>query len=55
MDFTLSRELSFEISECGLSLDEVIRIVEKKFPGWKFNRTESRYESCIMAIFEPEF
>lgn len=47
-------ELSFEISECGMSLDNVIGLVEKSYPGWKFNRTESRYQSCVMAIFEKK-
>lgn len=51
-NFLESMEISFEISESGLTIDEVKAIVEAKYPGWKFNRTESRYDSCIMAIFE---
>ena len=50
---SLSRELSFEISESNYTHDEIIKAVEQQFPGYKFNRTESRYDSCIMAIFEP--
>lgn len=45
-------ELSFEISECGHPIDDVIEKVEREYPGWKFSRTEARYQSCIMAIFE---
>lgn len=52
--FLTSAELSFEISEAGISLDRVIEIVESKYPGYRFNRTESRYGSCVMAIFERE-
>ena len=44
-------ELSFEISECKAPLETVVKFIERKYPGWKFDRTESRYESCIMAIF----
>ena len=51
---SLSRELSFEISESPYSLEEIIEAVEQEFPGYKFNRTEARYMSCEMAIFEPE-
>lgn len=46
-------ELSFEISESSKTLDEIIAMVTECFPGWKFNRTEARYESCVVAIFEP--
>ena len=45
-------EISFEISESELSLKEIISIVEQKYPNYKFSRTEPRYESCVMAIFE---
>ena len=45
-------ELSFEISESGMKLEEIIKYVETHFDGWKFSRTEARYESCVMAIFE---
>ena len=45
-------EISFEISEAEVSLDDLIRTVEKQFPMFKFDRTEARYESCIMAVFE---
>ena len=44
-------ELSFEISECDIPLDEIIQYVQTKYPGFRFNRTEARYESCLMAIF----
>ena len=44
--------LEFEISECGYDLDDIIKAVEKKYPDFKFLATESRYQSCIMAIFE---
>ena len=47
-----SVELSFEISELTLSLDEIIKAVEKNYPGFHFNRTEPRYDSCIIAVFE---
>ena len=50
--FLGSMEISFEISEAGIPLERVIEIVEAKYPGWRFSRTEARYESCIMAIFE---
>ena len=46
-------ELSFEISESAMSLDEIIENVHKVCPGWTFDRTESRYESCVVAIFVP--
>ena len=45
-------EISFEISESILPLDRIIVEVEKAYPAYKFSRTESRYESCVMAIFE---
>ena len=51
---TMRPELHFEISECGMELDEVIKLIEQRYPGWKFNRTEPRYMSCIMAIFEQQ-
>ena len=44
-------ELSFEISEIEAPLDKIIREIERRYPGWKFSRTEARYQSCIMAIF----
>ena len=50
-----SPELSFEISESRMTLDEIIRMVEHDYPGWRFNRTEARYESCVMAVFEKEY
>lgn len=49
---SLNVELSFEISESEYTLDQIIRAVEQEYPQFKFNRTESRYDSCIMAIFE---
>ena len=45
-------ELAFEISEIDAPLDAIISVISKKYPGWKFSRTEKRYESCVMAIFE---
>lgn len=48
-------ELSFEISECDMDLMEIVDIIEKEWPGWKFNRTESRYQSCVMCIFEKKY
>lgn len=45
-------ELSFEISECDMDLMDIIEMIEKDWPGWRFNRTEKRYQSCMMAIFE---
>lgn len=47
-------ELSFEISESDMDLTEIVEMVEKDWPGWKFNRTEPRYNSCVMAIFEKK-
>ncbi len=60
MSFMENPELSFEISECGLNIPEdteelnkVIDVVHKKYGDqWKFSRIESRYQSCIMMIFE---
>ena len=45
-------ELHFEVSENLDHLDEIIAAVEKKYPGYRFDRTEARYISCVMAIFE---
>lgn len=45
-------ELDFEISESNYDLDTIIKAVEAKYPDYTFNRTESRYISCVMAIFE---
>jgi len=47
-------ELCFEISEVIEPLDEIIKRVEMKYKGFKFSRTEARYESCTMAIFNPK-
>ena len=47
-----SVEISVEISESNLTLDEVIDIVQSKYPGFYFDRTEPRYDSCVMAVFE---
>lgn len=54
MDRIGGPELSFEISECNMDLMEIVEMIEKDWPGWKFNRTESRYQSCVMAIFEKK-
>ena len=45
-------ELHFEVSDHLDDLDEIIKAVEKKYPGFRFDRTESRYYTCVMAIFE---
>jgi len=46
-------ELSVEISEIDASMDEIIAYVHRVYGNkWKFDRTESRYLSCVMAIFE---
>ena len=52
MDWLELSEISFEISELDLPLKDIIEAVEAKYPEYKFNRTEPRYKSCIMAIFE---
>ena len=50
---SLNATLEVEISELDVSLDEIIAYVKKRYGNrWKFDRTEARYESCIMAIFE---
>lgn len=50
---TMNPTLEVEISEIDATLDEVILYIQKRYGRrWKFNRTEPRYESCIMAIFE---
>ena len=46
--------LEFEISESGLTIDEVIEAVTKKYPTARFWGTEKRYDSCVMAIFDLE-
>lgn len=53
MNYNFPVSLEFKISESNISIDELIKYVQKKYgPQWKFNRTEARYTSCIMAIFE---
>ena len=47
-----SPELHFEVSESAEPLKKVIEEVEKRYPDFRFNRTEARYQSCIVAIFE---
>ena len=49
--FIDTAELSFEISESDNTLDEIIRKVESVYTDFKFSRTETRYGSCLMAIF----
>ena len=50
---SLSVTIEVEISELDADIWEIEKAVKKKFgENWKFDRTESRYESCIMAIFE---
>lgn len=48
-------ELSFEFSESGMTLQEVIDAVKIAYPEWKFNRSEKRYDSCLVAIFVPTY
>ena len=49
-------ELSFEISELDRPLEEFIAYIEEKYRYiWKFDRTEARYTSCIMAVFVPRW
>lgn len=46
-------ELSIDISELDMTIDEVTEYIHKNYGDkWKFSRTEPRYESCVMAIFE---
>lgn len=53
MKYLGNAELSFEISECDASLEEIVEYVHKTYgEKWKFSRTEKRYMSCVMAIFE---
>lgn len=48
-----SASLEIDISESTLPLEEIEAAVRENYgEGWSFNRTESRYESCIVAIFE---
>ena len=47
-----SPSLEFEISECNASLDEIIEAVEREYPDFRFSRTEERYYTCLMAVFE---
>ena len=49
---SLEISIEVEISEAQEPLSEIIKAVEKKYPAFKFSRTEGRYESCVMAIFE---
>ena len=45
-------EIDVEISEIDASLDEIIDYVHKVYGDcWKFDRTEARYDSCVMAVF----
>ena len=53
----LNPELSFEISEIDKPIHELIDelqeyVKDRYGKHWKFNRTEKRYMSCIVAIFE---
>ena len=45
-----SATVEIEISERPEALPEIIREAEKF--GLRFNRTEARYLSCIIAVFE---
>lgn len=51
---TIETEINFEISECDMPLQKIIKAVEDRYPGFTFNRTEARYDSCLMAIFEKK-
>lgn len=47
--------LVIEISEAletGASLTDVIKVIERAHPNYKFSQTTKMYESCIMAWFE---
>lgn len=47
--------LVYEISEAlesGAAIEEIIRLIEINHPSYKFSRTESAHESCILAWFE---
>lgn len=44
--------IEVEISEVDYHLARIIRAIEEEYPNYKFNRTENRYESCVIAIFE---
>ena len=44
--------LEFEISNCDATLDEIIEAAEKAYSDFKFSRTEKRYDTCIVAVFE---
>lgn len=49
----MTPELSFEISEADITIDELIREVHRQYGyHWEFDRTEARYDSCVMAIFQ---
>lgn len=53
MEYNGVVELSFEISESNITIEELTKYVHRRYgKQWKFNRTEHRYESCTMAIFE---
>ena len=49
---SLEISIEVEISEAHEPLSEIIKAVEDKYPEYRFSRTESRYESCTMAVFE---
>ena len=40
-----------EALEAGWRLGEVIKYIEGIYKGYRFNRTERRYEDCVMAVF----
>lgn len=48
---SINLELSVEVSESNLTLDEIIDIVQSQYPHYHFDRTEAKYESCVMAVF----
>ena len=45
--------LEVEISELDIPLEEIIREVETAYPAYRFSCTEPKYQSCIIARFEP--
>ena len=49
---SVSINLEVEVSESEFDLATIIKTVEFAYPEFKFNRTEARYDSCVMVIFE---
>lgn len=51
---SLEISIEVEVSEAQEPLSEIIKAVESKYPEYRFSRTENRYESCVMAVFEKK-